>query len=80
MGVQWDTSLVGEQCGDSVRMVNIDTFGSKLSNPLESAEDKAEEDSLLDESTIEVYPESKVEGVEHHNQCFFDPDFPDQKS
>ena len=22
MGVQWHTSLVGEQCGDSVRMVN----------------------------------------------------------
>ena len=44
MGVQWHTSLVGEQCGDSVR-INIDTFGTKLSNPLESTEDKAEEDN-----------------------------------
>jgi hypothetical protein len=70
MGVQWHTSLVGEQCGDSVRMVNIDTFGTKLSNPLESAEDKAEEDNLLEDSTIEVYPESKIEGGEPHNQCF----------
>jgi len=41
MGVQKRTSLVSEQCGDSVRMVNIDTFGTKLSNPLESTEDKA---------------------------------------
>ena len=70
MGVQWHTSLVKEQCGDSVRMVNIDTFGTKLSNPLESAEDKAEEDNLLEDSTIEVYPESKIEGREPHNQCF----------
>jgi len=33
MGMQWHTSLVGEQCGDSVRMVNIDTFWTNLSNP-----------------------------------------------
>ena len=70
MGVRWHTSLVGEQCGDSVRMVNIDTFGTKLSNPLESTEDKAVEDNLLDDSTIEVYPESKIESVGPHNQCF----------
>ena len=68
MGVQWHTSLVGEQCGDSVPMVNIDTFGTKLSNSLESTEDKAEEDKLLDDSTTEVYPESKIEGVDPHNQ------------
>ena len=80
MGVQWNTSLVGEQCGDSVRMVNIDTFGTKLSNPLETTEDKAKDDSLLDDATIEVYPESKIEGLEPHNQWFFYPDFPDQKS
>jgi len=49
MGLQWHTSLVGEQCGDSERMVNIDFFGTKLSNPLESAEDMAEEDKLLDD-------------------------------
>ena len=42
MGVQWHTSLVGEQCGDSVRMVNIDTFGQPMTNPLEATEDKAE--------------------------------------
>ena len=48
-------------------MVNIDTFGT---NPLESAEDKAKEDKLLDDSTIEVYPESKIEGVDPRNQCF----------
>ena len=70
MGVQWHTSLVGEQCGDSVRMVNIDTFVTKLSNPLESIEDNAEEDKLLDDSTFEVYPGSKTEELELHNQCF----------
>ena len=80
MGVQWNTSLIGEQCGDSIIMDNIDTFGTKLSNPLECTEDKAVEDSLLDDSTTEVYAESKIEGVEPHNQCFFDPDFPDEKS
>ena len=69
--MQWHTSLVGEQCRDSVRMVNIDAFGIKLSNPQESTEDKAVEDNLLDDSTIKVYPESKIEGLEPHNQCFF---------
>jgi hypothetical protein len=34
MGVQWHTSLVGEQCGDSVRMLNIDTFGQPMTNNL----------------------------------------------
>ena len=29
MLVQWIISLVGEQCEDSVRMVKIDTFGTK---------------------------------------------------
>ena len=50
------------------RMVNIDTFGANLSNLLESTENKAE-DSLLDDST-EVYSESKIEGLEPHNQFF----------
>jgi len=45
---------------------------------LKPTEDRAEEDSLLDDATIEVYPESKIEGLEPHNQCIFDPDFPDQ--
>ena len=48
-----------------------------MSNPLESTEDKAVEDNLLDEETIEEYPESKIEGVEPHNQCFSDPNFPE---
>ena len=43
MVFQCHTSLVGEKCGDSVRMVNIDTFGTRLSNPLDSAEDIARE-------------------------------------
>ena len=29
MGIQWHNSLVGEQCGDLVRMVNIDSFWTK---------------------------------------------------
>ena len=45
-------------------MVNNDTLGTKLSNPLESAEDKAVKDNLLDDSTIEVYLEAKIEGVD----------------
>jgi len=50
-------------------MVNIETFGTKLSNPLESSEDKAVENNLLDDATIEMYPESRIEGLESHNQC-----------
>ena len=76
-GVQWHTSLVGEHL---VRMVNIDTFGTKLSNLLEETRDKTEEDKLLNDATIEVYADSKIEGMEPHNQCFFGPDFFDQIS
>ena len=47
--MQWHTSLVGEQCEDSVRMVIIDTIGTKLSNPLEPTEDKAVEDNQIDD-------------------------------
>ena len=36
MGVQWHSSLVGGNCGDSTRLVNMDTFG----NPLSSGRDR----------------------------------------
>ena len=32
MGVQWHSSLVGENCGDSTILVNMDTFGNPTSN------------------------------------------------
>ena len=48
----------------------------KLSNPLEPTEDKAEVDSLLDDDTIEFYPESK----ELKGWSLTISDFPDQKS
>jgi len=61
-------------------MENIDTFGTKLLNRLESTEHRAEEHELLDNATIEVYPDSKIEGREPQNQCFFYPNIPDQNS
>jgi len=53
IGVQWHTSLAGVYCEDTVRLVNIDTFGTKLSNPLDST------------VNIEVYPrvENREAGV-----------------
>ena len=53
MGVQWHTSMVGEQCGDSVRMVNIDTFGTKLSKPRNRLKIKLRR-IVVDDATIEV--------------------------
>ena len=72
--------MVGEQSEDSFRLVNVDRFGTKLSNPLESTEDKAEEDRLLDDSNINEYPNSKIEELEPRYQCIFGPDFPYQNS
>jgi len=43
MGVNCHSSLVGENCGDSTTLVNMDTFGTPMANPLETIEDKAEE-------------------------------------
>ena len=75
MGFQWHTSLVGEQCGDSVRMVNIDTFGQPMTNPLEAVEDKADEDSVLDDANLDVYPGGSKEAPEAYTQCFLTPAF-----
>ena len=52
-------------------MVNIDTFGQPMANPLEATEDKAEEDNILDDSNLDVYPGGSEETPEAYNQCFF---------
>ena len=38
IGVQWYSSLVGENCGDSTKLVNMATFGNPMANPLEEIE------------------------------------------
>ena len=58
-------------------MVDMDTFGQPMANPLEALEDKAKEDSILDDTNLDVYP-GGLEAPEAYNQCFFDPSFPDQ--
>ena len=67
-----------ENCVDSTRLVNMDTFGTPMANPLEAIEDKAEEDSILDDANLDVYPGASEEEPEAYNQCFFDSNFPDQ--
>jgi len=69
MGFEWHSSLVGENYGDSTRLVNMDTFGP-ISNPLDAIKDEAEEDKFLDDENLDVYPESLEEGPEVYNQCF----------
>ena len=44
MGVQWHSSLVGKNCGDSTRLVNMDAFGTSMANPLGAIEDETEEE------------------------------------
>jgi hypothetical protein len=34
----------------------MDTFGQPMANPLEAIGDKAEEDSILDDANLDVYP------------------------
>ena len=58
----------------------MDTFGTSMANPLDAIEDKAEEDKILDDANLDVYPEALEEEPEAYNKCFFDPDFPDQDS
>ena len=53
----------GENCGDSTRLVNMDTFGQPMANPLEAIEDKAEEDSILDDANLDVYPRKIQERI-----------------
>ena len=39
-----------------VRIVNIDTFGQVVANPLEYVEDDTVEDNLFQENDIDVFP------------------------
>ena len=70
MGVQWHSSLVGENCGDSTRLVNMDTFSNPMANPLKAIEDEAEEDSILDDANLDVHPGTSEEEPEAYNECF----------
>ena len=70
MGVQWNLSLVGENCGDSTRLVNMDTFGKHIANPLVAIKDKAEEDSIVDDANLDVFPGASKEEAEAYNQRF----------
>ena len=36
-----------ENYGETTRLVNMDTFGNPMSNPLDVIEDKAEEDKVF---------------------------------
>jgi hypothetical protein len=67
MGVQWHNDLVGDHRREVVRIVNIDTFGQVVANPLEYVEDEAVEDNLFQEDDIDVFPGEKSENWE---QCF----------
>ena len=80
MEVQWHSLLVGKTCGNLTRLVNMDNYGQLMMNPLEDTEDKAEEDAILDDANLDVYPGGSEESPEAYNQCFFDPDFPDQEA
>ena len=48
----------------------MDTFGNPMSNPLDAINDKAEEDQIIDDANLDVYPEATVEEPEAYNQCF----------
>jgi len=47
-----------------VRIVNIDTVGLVVANPLEYVEDEAAEDNLFQEDDIDVFPGEKLENWE----------------
>ena len=70
MRIQWYSSFLGENCDDSTRLVYMDTFGTPMANPLEAIEDNAEEDSILDDANLDVYPGALEEEPEAYNQCF----------
>ena len=38
--------------------------------PLDAIEDKAEEEKILDDTNLDVYPEASEEEPEAYNQCF----------
>ena len=58
MEVYWLSSLFWENCGDSTRLVNRDTFGTPISNPFD-----AEDDKFLDDANLEVYPWCRREKI-----------------
>ena len=73
MGVAWHKSIVGGVLGEGTRIVDLDTFGIALPNPLQNGSDDAPEDQLLEESTLDMFPEPSEENWQ---QCHFNPYFP----
>jgi hypothetical protein len=59
MGVQWHNSLVSGHRAEMTRLVDIDTHGFSLPNPLDMTQDLAPEDKLMEKSTVEVFPEHR---------------------
>ena len=49
---------------------NMNTFGVPISNPLDAVNDKDVDDKLLDDASIDVYPEGSEEEPEACNQFF----------
>ena len=62
----------------AILLVNMGSFGNPMANPLDAIEDKAEEDPILKDTNLDVYPEVAVEEPEAYNQYIFGPDFLNQ--
>ena len=77
---RWSGKIVAIRPNWSIWILSIwtDTFGTPMVKPLEAIENKAEEDSNLDDANLDIQPEASEEEPEAYSQCFFDPNFPDQ--
>jgi hypothetical protein len=72
MGVQWHNSLVGKHRPEMTRLVDIDTHGFCLPNPVDMTQDLAPDDELMEQSTVEDFLENSREAWE---SCYNIPDF-----
>jgi hypothetical protein len=73
MGVHWHNELVGGHRANLTRIVDLDTFGVSVPNPLDSAQDEAPEYEMFEDSNVESYPTYINEDWE---QCQFNHNFP----
>jgi hypothetical protein len=73
MGVHWHNELVGGHRANLTRIVDLDTFGVSVPNPLDSAQDEAPEYEMFEDSNVESYP---IYINEDWEQCQFNHNFP----
>jgi hypothetical protein len=73
MGVEWHRKLLAGLGEGLVQLMDVDEDSRYCPNQFRTGQDEVRDDRLMEDSSLEVFPEQSDETWE---QCHFNPDFP----